>query len=146
MLVAFSAILALFLLNIFSQYVLNKTLANMSASSRFIVQALFIVVIAMFGYAGPTLSGTVRNKLARETVQDVLLGIVIGAINGYFIIGSILYFLHQEGYPFPEWMTPPPPGSLYETSIKWLAPAWLKPPLVFFAVGLSFVIVIILFV
>lgn len=147
MVAAFSAVVALFLLQIFSEYTfVGKSLEAMSPSSRFMVESIFIGICALFGYAGPTLSGAMRGKLARETLQDIMLGAVIGAINGYLIVGSILYYLDVAGYPFDPYIQWPEEGSLYLTLLNWFAPAWLTPPLIYFAVGLAFIIVIILFV
>jgi hypothetical protein len=147
MLVAFSAILALFLINIFVQYTpVGGIVKAAEPSMRVIIHASIIAILAVFGYSGPTLSGVMRGRLAREKLQDVLLGIVFGALNGYLVIGSIFYYLHQENYPFQPFVFPPPEGDLTELFIPWLAPAWLVPPLIYFAVGLAFVFVIILFV
>lgn len=147
MLVASSAVLALFLLHIFAEYTpMGRTMDEAPPNMRFWVQAAFVIVLAMFGYVGPTLSHVVRGKLKRETLQDILLGTVIGAINGYLIIGSVLYFLDQAGYPFEPFVMPPGEGDVFYGLVQALAPAWLKPPQIFFAVGLAFVAVIILFV
>jgi len=147
MLVAFSVILALFLREIVTKFTpLGAIFDGFNPSTQFFVHSLFIIVCAVFGYAGPTLSGAMRGKLARETIQDVMLGTVLGAINGYLIVGTLLYFLDQTGYPFQPLVYPPAEGDPFSTVMAWLAPNWLTSPMIYFAVGIAFIIVIILFV
>jgi len=88
-----------------------------------------------------------RGKLAREALRDVMLGIVLGAFNGYLIAGTIWYFLDKAGYPFPTFLVAPEPtDTTTKMLIGWLAPNWLTPEVSYFAVGIAFVFVIILFV
>ena len=72
--------------------------------------------IAFFSYAGPTMAGgRLSGRLAiRDNIQDKVLGLLVGAVNGYLIFGTLLslleYRLSREGwvptapmpYPFPE--------------------------------------------
>ncbi len=72
--------------------------------------------IAFFAYAGPTVAGgRLAGKLAiRDNVQDKILGLIVGAVNGYLVVGTMLslleYRLSREGwvatfpmpYPFSE--------------------------------------------
>lgn len=147
MLVSFSMILAMFMFNLMNQLGLfNTFLRDLSPTARFTVQVIYVAIFALFGYAGPTLSGFVQRKLARETLQDVLLGVVFGALNGYLIIGTVLYYLHKAEYPFGQFIIPPT-DPLYVNLMKWLAPNLTQYPLLLsFLVGIAFLIVIILFV
>jgi uncharacterized membrane protein required for colicin V production len=147
MLVAFSMILALFMFYLINQIGFFSTFLNdLSATARFTFQVIYMAVFAMFGYAGPTLSAFVQRKLARETIQDILLGIVFGAINGYLIVGTVLYYLDKAGYPFGPFVTPPT-EPIYATLIKFLAPNLTQSPLLLsFLVGIAFLVVIVLFV
>jgi len=74
-----------------------------------------VLVIAFFGYAGPAVAGArISGKLRiRDNVQDKILALLVGAVNGYLTIGTLISFLEQrltnEGwvptapapYPFP---------------------------------------------
>ncbi|MDX1413396.1 MAG: hypothetical protein R3293_04345 [Candidatus Promineifilaceae bacterium] len=73
------------------------------------------LVIAFFSYAGPAVAGgRLAGKLRiRDNVQDKLLALLVGAVNGYLTIGTLIAFLESrltpEGwvpttpapYPFP---------------------------------------------
>ncbi len=39
--------------------------------------------------------------MTREKIQDIILGVVIGAFNGYLIAGTIWFYMADAGYPFP---------------------------------------------
>ena len=72
--------------------------------------------VAFFSYAGPTMAGgrlSGRLKI-RDNVQDKLLGLLVGSLNGYLVVGTLMSFLEyrlsREGwvptnpmpYPFPQ--------------------------------------------
>ena len=84
---------------------------------QFIVRTVAHIAFAFFAYQGPTLARQVTGgKLgdrARSGIQESLLGFVVGAINGYLVVGSIWCFLEYNivdkvvtpwnmAYPFPE--------------------------------------------
>lgn len=72
--------------------------------------------ITFFSYAGPTVAGgRIGGRLAiRDNIQDKILGLLFGAVNGFLIFGTLLSFLEyrlaREGwvptfpapYPFPD--------------------------------------------
>jgi hypothetical protein len=73
--------------------------------------------IAFFSYAGPAVAGRLAGKLAiRDNIQDKILALIVGAVNGYLVVGTMLslleYRLTQEGwqptipmpYPFPDYV------------------------------------------
>ena len=79
----------------------------------FILAAIHLT-IAFFSYAGPAFAGKLSTRLKiRDNIQDKLLGLLVGAVNGYLIVGTLLSFLEyrltNEGwvattptpYPFP---------------------------------------------
>jgi hypothetical protein len=76
----------------------------------------------------------------REKIQDSLLGILVGAINGYFLFGSLLYYLDAFKYPFP-WVTAPSQDLL--GLLAYMPPAWLGVPAVYFAVAVAFTLVVV---
>jgi hypothetical protein len=84
----------------------------------------------------------------RERLQDTLLGLVLGAINGYLIIGTLWYFMHLAGYPLSPFISAPPDNDLGRPAlalINWLPPRWLGIPYIYFAVIIAFIFVIIVF-
>jgi uncharacterized membrane protein required for colicin V production len=151
LLVTFSVILALALLAALNQYVafFRDTLANSSPSVQFWSQAIILILLVFFGYQTPNLARIGGARFARERLQDTLLGLFLGAFNGYLIAGSLWYFMDRAGYPFQPFISPPPPGDIANTAARilpWLPPRWLGiPPYVYFAVIISFIFVIIVF-
>ena len=78
------------------------------------VLAAIHLTIAFFSYAGPAFSGKLSGRLAiRDNIQDKLLAILVGVVNGYLAIGTLIAFLEyrltRDGwvattpapYPFP---------------------------------------------
>ncbi len=78
------------------------------------VLAAIHLFIGFFSYAGPALTGRLSTRLKiRDNIQDKLLGLLVGAVNGYLAIGTLIAFLEyrltNEGwvattpapYPFP---------------------------------------------
>jgi hypothetical protein len=77
------------------------------------------------------------------------LGLVLGLLNGYLLAGSVWGYLHQLGYP-TELVVQPEAGSVlaeqFESIIQYLPPTLLPIPQVYFAVGVIFVLIIVVFV
>ena len=74
-----------------------------------------------------------------------LLGSVLGMLNGYFIVGSLWYYLHTAQYPWPDLISSPPPDVITNL-VQFLPPKVIgSPPYIFFAIGAAFVFVIIVF-
>jgi Mg/Co/Ni transporter MgtE len=89
------------------------------------------------------------GKAAREKLQDSLLGFILGALNGYFIIGTAWFYLHAANYPF-EYITAPVEGSsmgdMALRLIPMLAPRLLGEPAIYFVVMLCFIFVLVVFI
>lgn len=150
LLVTSSIILALFLIQILEKHIqpYSTALLLQPPGTQFMVRALILAFLAFFGYQTPHIRA-LQPKLVRERLQDVLLGLILGALNGYLLFGSIWFFLHQANYP-TTWVQLPAPGSELEQQIlnvvKYLPPTILPIPQVYFAVGVVFVFIIVVFV
>jgi hypothetical protein len=148
MLVLFSMVLALFLIYVLETYVpgVQTALSTQEGGTQFILRALLIVLLAYFGYQSPNIPiAALGPKLARDKLQDWLLGSVLGMLNGYFVVGSLWYYLHLANYPWPDLVLPPSP-DVAATMIPFLPPKVIgAPPYIFFAIGAAFVFVIIVF-
>lgn len=147
-LVTFSIIVALALRLIFSKYVpfLNNLLTSRTPVEQFYIYTLLMILMVIAGYAGPVVSARLAGKAAREKLQDILLGFVLGALNGYLLMGSIWYFLHVANYSFAG-VLPPAAGSAAEVfaqnylPLQWLTDPWLLTVFVLAAVFLVIVLV-----
>jgi len=146
MLVLFSVIVALAMRLIFTEYVpFVKGLFNRPAREQFYIYTGLVALLAVAGYAGPVVSGRLARASARETLQDILLGFIIGAVNGYLIIGSIWYFLDAAGYGILGIAEPAPNSIAAALAASYLPPLWLTDPvlLTIFAFASVFVLIVL---
>jgi len=104
-------------------------------------------MLAFFGYQTPKIQA-LQPKLVRERVEEVLLGLIMGLLNGYLIVGSLWFYLHQAGYGITS-LVVAPDGPLAEQVaglMAYMPPELLPIPHIFFAVGVVFVFIIVVFV
>lgn len=145
-LVTFSMVLALFILFVLEKYVtgVRDALNLQPGGSQVAIRATLLLMMAYFGYQTPNIPAFAAGKLAKDKLQDWMLGMVLGMINGYFIIGSIWYYMHITNYPF-TYVTPPTDPNVIRY-ISFLPPKLLGEPYIYFAIGAAFVFVIIVFI
>ena len=94
-------ILSLFAINRFGNLLLGfaPTSGNIPLErQQFYYLAFLHLVIAFFSYQGPAFAGSRFGERlrVRDNFQDKLLGLVVGALNGYLIIGSLWSFLEYR--------------------------------------------------
>jgi hypothetical protein len=112
------------------------------------VRGILLVLLGFFGYQTPRLRA-LQEKLTRERLEEVLLGLVLGALNGYLLVGSLWYYLHQSGYPTNLIVQPAADSDLAKQIagiVQFLPPSVLPVPQIYFAVGVVFVFIIVVFV
>ncbi|MBU0704137.1 MAG: CvpA family protein [Chloroflexi bacterium] len=146
-LVSFSIIVALAMRLIFSTYVpFVKDILNRPPVEQFYIYTALIIFMAIAGYAGPAVSARLAGKAAREKLQDVLLGFVVGGFNGYMIMGTIWYFLHNANYGMWDIQAPLAGTTSYLMATQYLPLVWLSDPLLLTAFVLSAVFLVIVLV
>jgi hypothetical protein len=150
-LVTFSVILAIFVIVLIETYLpFMRADSGISDSTRFWIKTAVIGVLVFFGYQTPNLTALAGPRFARERVQDTLLGLILGAVNGYLIVGSIWYYMDAAGYPLTPYFIPPDPatelGQAAINLVKRMPPAYLLPPWIYFAVALAFLFVVVVFI
>jgi uncharacterized membrane protein required for colicin V production len=150
LIVAFSVILALTFTTLLDNYIpfIRDVLRPDSPVLYFWLRFVIIVLLVFFGYQTPNIA-RFAAKMNREKIQDVLLGIFIGALNGYLIVGTVWFFLAQAEYPFKV-ISPPETGSVIEkvaiAMLSYMPPKILGIPGIYFAVVISFIFVIVVFI
>lgn len=150
LLVTASLVLGLFLLQILDRHVgvYRTALAAQEPTSQFMIQGGLMVLMAFFGYQTPRLRA-LEARVLRERFQDVVLGILMGALNGYLLFGSLWYFLDKMGYDQTALVSLPADPVLlqrFQEIIEILPPNILPIPHIYFAVGVVFVFIIVVFV
>jgi hypothetical protein len=119
-----------------------------ASPSLFWIRSLIVVTLVAFGYQTVVSIARLASRAARERLQDMLFGIFMGAINGYLIAGTILFYLHEAKYPFPTVVSAPTDGVLdtVQAMMNWMPPHLLGEPGIYFAVLICFIFVIVVFI
>lgn len=137
-----------------NQVVEFDDLHNDEERSDFIIQFWFRVFVVsglvFFGYQTPSIA-RIAATARKEKIQDFLLGLVLGAFNGYLIVGTLWSYMHSAHYPFaPYIISPNEADPLLDAAtrlIRILPPIWLGvSPWVYAAVVLAFVFVLVVFI
>lgn len=148
-LVSFSVVLGLFIITLLQQFEpsIISALSTNNSTTLFWFRILLIGVLVFFGYQTPNLTRlAATNRFVREKLQDSLLGLFLGAINGFMIVGTMWFFLNAAQYPFPSIISPPAPDSNAAQLLALMPPEWLGIPVIYFAIALAFVFVLVVFV
>jgi len=151
LLVSFSVILSLTILTLLQTYIpYVRDVLPRDSTALFWTRTSVLVVLVFFGYQTSNIT-RFAGKFTRERLQDALLGIFLGAINGYLIAGSIWYFMYEASYPFNMISDPINTGvpqimDAANKIITYLPPHILGVPAIYFAVVLSFVFVLVVFI
>lgn len=152
LLVSFSVILSLFILGVTERYVppVREFFVPPNDAAEFWTRSVILLILVFFGYQTPNIQKLSGARFARERLSDTLLGLVLGAVNGFLIMGSLWFFLEQSNYPYPKFITAPDPNSPLGVSamrlLPYLAPRWLGIPLIYFAVALFSLFVLVVFI
>lgn len=140
-LVTFSLVLAIFVITVFMEFIpgMQAYIAEGGPQREFTVRAFILIAFAFFGYQSPKIR-RISEAVIREKLQDSVLGTLVGALNGYFLFGSLLYYLHSANYPF-DWVSQPSQDLI--SLLAFMPPAWLGVPAVYFAVAVAFTFVMV---
>ncbi|RMF78545.1 MAG: hypothetical protein D6737_14425 [Chloroflexi bacterium] len=116
-------ILGLFALFQFDTFIRNVLLAGVTQTQIFFVQTFIFITIVFFAYQTRALIGDDvergRNR-GRDTLQESVLGGIVGILNGYLIWGTLWYFMDINQYPLAPQIIAPAPGSPSEAWIDLL--------------------------
>ena len=149
LLVTSAVVLGLFLNAILEAYIeaYRAALVLQPGGTQFLIRGGLIALLAFFGYQTPNIRA-LQPKLVRERLEEVVLGLVLGLLNGYLLVGSLWAYLHRAGYP-TSLIVQPLEGSELALQIaelvEYLPPSLLGVPQIYFAVGVVFVFIIIVF-
>jgi uncharacterized membrane protein required for colicin V production len=150
LLVTSALVLGLFLNAILDNYITPYRTAMLLQPplTQFALRGGILLLLTIFGYQTPNIRA-LQPKLVRERVEEILLGLVLGALNGYLLIGSLFFYLDQTGYPTSLIIAPAADSALraqIDGLMKWVPPSLLPIPQIYFAVGVVFVFIIVVFV
>ncbi len=155
LMVIFSTILAMAFISVLENLMPGaREILKSNANVQFWVRIVIVMVVVFFGYQSPKFSRIGQATEKKERISDVLLGFVFGAISGYFIIGSLWYYLDAAGYAsLSKYVIAPnasvPLGETAKRLLAILPQAWLAKagsPNIYVAVVLAFIFVIVVLV
>jgi uncharacterized membrane protein required for colicin V production len=149
LLVAFSVILALGLNHVLRRYIPIAQNLPETDESLFWVRTIILLVLVYFGYQTVISISLLAAKAARERLQDSLFGAIMGALNGYLIVGTILFYMHVADYPFPEVISKPADPALLQTvnqMMLYMPPQLLGEPGIYFAIIIAFIFVLVVYI
>jgi uncharacterized membrane protein required for colicin V production len=151
LLVIFAVVIAVFITYILEHHIPFVRDAELfkSETSLFWLRAAILTAMVFFGYSTPSIPKLAEfSRFSMHSIESAMLGFFLGILNGYFIVGTLWFYLDSAAYPF-DIVTAPvagtPAGDAALAMISWFLPAWLVPPLIYFAVAGAFAIVIMLF-
>jgi hypothetical protein len=148
-LVSFSVILALAFIALLEHYVpfVRDVLLPEKSPVLFWIRAIILIMLVFFGYQTVNLQ-RFAAKMTREKLEHAILGIVIGAINGYLIAGTIWFYMANANYPFDTIISAPTGtiATIAENMLRYMPPTLLGIPGIYFAVVVAFIFVIVVFI
>jgi len=147
LLVSFSVILALALNYLLRKYVPMIIELPSADTSFFWIRTWITLGLVFFGYQTIAAIGILLEKARKEKLQDALFGSVMGAANGYLIIGTLWAYLNEAEYPFPIFL-PATEEITVEIArmMEWMPPYVLGEPGIYFAVIIAFIFIIVVYV
>lgn len=136
-------ILALFTIYQFQPVLIQPLLQGAAPEQMVYLWSGILLLITFFAYQTPSTAARLSEGRLwsgrREGFQERLLGMVIGAVNGYLIFGTLWYFVDIMNYPLTPYIVPPPANSASAAMVQNL-------PLVFLGQGnILTILVIVLF-
>jgi colicin V production protein len=148
LLVTFSVILSLAFTRLLEHYVPAVQSIEQQLLLVFWLRTILLLILVFFGYQTVNIS-RLAGKAAREKLQDILLGGVLGGFNGYLIIGTIWFYMNEAGYPFKYITSPNSNDELGLAALQLitlLPPRLIGEPGIYFLVILAFIFVLVVFI
>jgi hypothetical protein len=151
LLVTFSCVLALFILFILENFAgfAKEGALFTQPLPHFWFQVVILLALVVFGYQAPNLPALAgHSRFAGHAAMDHLAGALLGAINGFFIFGSLWFFMDLAGYPFSIISAPAGGTAIGDAAINLLAylpPNWMVSPAIYFLSGLALALVVVAF-
>lgn len=109
--------------------------------ARFAAYSAILIFITFISYEGETLVFEGRPLVGP---LGIILGLLVGLLNGYFVIGSLWHYLHILDYPISLFGLFHQPLSPFAQAVIPLLPEALIPPFGFLAIAAFLIFVRVL--
>ena len=149
LLVAFSVITALAVNLLLEKYIPLVRDLPKNGVSIFWIRTLILIALVYFGYQTVASVPRLASKAARERLQDALFGAVLGGINGYFVAGTILFYIHVAEYPYRNIISPATDlviAQAVDLMMRYMPPRLLGEPGIYFAVIIILIFIIVVYI
>lgn len=150
-LVTFSCILGIFILFILENFAgfAREGMLFTDPLAHYWFQTVVLIGLVFFGYQSPNLPALIGHiRFNNNTIVDHLAGLLMGAINGFFIFGSLWYFMDAAGYPLSIITAPQAGTEIGDAALNllvYLPPHWLVSPAIYFSAALALALVLVVF-
>ena len=148
LLVSFSVIVALAINHLLYKHIPLVSGLPIDSTSLFWIRTSITIALVFFGYQTVSSISHLAGKARKEKLQDALFGAVMGATNGYLVVGTVWNYLDDANYPFKTVFIPATEPILTEIAemMAVMPPHLLGDPGIYFAVILAFVFIIVVYV
>lgn len=111
---------------VLTEYIMPKLLPAFSPLTLTTIKLVLLLIVAFIGYQTVNLPQLFVSKLEDQNKSlNMILGAVVGALNGHLFISSAIWFIDRGGYPY-AWITPPnlgtPAGQALAQILKFAPP------------------------
>ncbi|HEY9152453.1 MAG TPA: CvpA family protein [Anaerolineales bacterium] len=148
LIVAFSVITALAANAILRQYLPIVSGLDSHSSELFWIRSSVLAALTFFGYQTVGVVPHLASKATRERLVEALFGMVLGAINGYLIAGTILFYMDQALYPLKGIIDAPSANiaPAVQSLMTFMPPRWLGVPWVYIAPILCLIFILVVYI
>jgi uncharacterized membrane protein required for colicin V production len=152
LLLAFSLVIGICMVTLMQEFLpaVDDLVTDLLHGGNVILRSALLALAAFLGYRTPNLPRVSTSpRLIRGSFADRLVGLTLGALNGFLLFGSLWFYMHHADYPFQSILSPDSGSAAGDAALRLLTilpPVWLGAPLVYFvsAVGLIGLIVVFL--
>lgn len=151
LIVTFSVILGLTLIILLRKYLPQVEEYKPESIEYFWIRLSIIGVLVFFGYQTVNMA-RLHPKVLNESALDSLIGMFVGALNGYLLVGTLWAFLTDAQYPFPDFILAPVAGTpLGDAALKFvnILPPYIllfKDPIIYFVQIGCFIVLLAVFI
>jgi hypothetical protein len=153
LLVTISVLLALFVLSLLGTTEFFKTtLTNLeNGLVLFWVRISILTVLTLAGYQTPGEKLNFKTQIAPNVKVEKISGFLIGALNGFLIVGTIWFFIAAAGYPGEAMFSPlegpsAEMGQKTENFLQFLPPEWLQGTVLYVVVAFLVMFILIMII
>lgn len=141
-LVTFAGILALAIIEV----ILPKVAGGLAPDKDLYAKWVVILACVTIGYQTPALNALSDSiRLQRKSARDMVMGALMGAVNGYIVFGSMWYFMAAANYPLAGITAPDAASTAGQAAARILAmalPNYLHAPVIYYALIIGCLIVL----